>query len=205
MRYFITAIDTNIGKTVVSAILCKALNYSYWKPVQCGDLDHSDTMKVKNWVEDLVIHKEAYQLKDPLSPHEAARLSGIEIKLENINVPEDKNLIIEGAGGIMVPLNYNGDLVIDIAIKTGAETILVMKNYLGSINHTLLSVEYLKTNNIPIKGIILIGDTTESSENIIEKITGCKILYRFDYSDQLNEDFIFTQAQRVKQSWSELT
>ncbi len=205
MRYFITAIDTNIGKTVVSAILCKALNYSYWKPVQCGDLDHSDTMKVKNWVEDLVIHKEAYQLKDPLSPHEAARLSGIEIKLENINVPEDKNLIIEGAGGIMVPLNYNGDLVIDIAIKTGAETILVMKNYLGSINHTLLSVEYLKTNNIPIKGIILIGDTTESSENIIEKITGCKILYRFDYSDQLNEDFIFTQAQRVKQSWYELT
>ena len=140
-----------------------------------------------------------------MSPHEVARLSGDEIKLENINVPEDENLIIEGAGGIMVPLNYNGDLVIDIAKKTGAETILVMKNYLGSINHTLLSVEYLKTNNIPIKGIILIGDTTESSENIIEKITGCKILYRFDYSDQLNEEYIFTQAQRVKQSWYELT
>ena len=205
MNYFITAIDTNVGKTVFSAILVKALGYAYWKPVQCGDLDNSDTIKIKRWLENATIHREAFQLKDPLSPHESARLSGIEIKLDDIKVPIDENLIIEGAGGIMVPLNQEGDLVIDIAKKANAEVILVIKNYLGSINHSLLSIEYLKMHNIPVMGIVIIGESTPSSENIIEKITGYRILYRIPTTDELNTAYISSQGDKLKKIWNGFT
>ncbi len=200
MNYFITAIDTNVGKTVFSAILAKALGYSYWKPIQCGDLDHTDSMKIKAWT-DVNIYPEAFKLKDPLSPHEAARLSEANLVLEKVELPSDEHMVIEGAGGIMVPLNNNGELVIDIAKKTGSEVILVVKNYLGSINHSLLSCEYLKLHNISVKGLVVIGKTTPSSEEIIQKISGLKILFRIPYGN-LNADFISKQAKKLKESWN---
>jgi len=203
MNYFITAIDTNVGKTVFSAILAKALDYPYWKPIQCGDLDQSDSMKIKEWT-NVKVYPEAYRLQHPMSPHEAARLSEIEVNLSDINPPKANNLIIEGAGGIMVPLNYSGELVIDIAKKTNSEVILVIKNYLGSINHSLLSCEYLKLHKIPVKGLVVMGDTTPSSEEIIRKKSGLDILFKVPYGN-LNTHFIDDQAAILKEKWNEIS
>ena len=203
MNYFITAIDTNVGKTVFSAILAKALDYPYWKPIQCGDLDQSDSMKIKEWT-NVKVYPEAYRLQHPMSPHEAARLSEIEVNLSDINPPKANNLIIEGAGGIMVPLNYSGELVIDIAKKTNSEVILVIKNYLGSINHSLLSCEYLKLHKIPVKGLVVMGDSTPSSEEIIRKKSGLDILFKVPYGN-LNTHFIADQAMILKEKWNEIS
>jgi dethiobiotin synthetase len=194
VKYFITAIDTNVGKTVISAIIVKALDAAYWKPIQCGDLEYSDTMKVENLVKNVKTFQETHALEHPLSPHESARLSGVNVNLYDFNLPSEENLIIEGAGGLMVPLNENGDLVIDIARKTDAEIIVVIKNYLGSINHSLLTIDYLKRNNFKIKGLVINGDITSSSERVIEKISGCKILFRIPFSEVINSDFVNDQA-----------
>jgi len=203
MNYFITAIDTNVGKTVFSAILAKALDYPYWKPIQCGDLDQSDSMKIKEWT-NVKVYPEAFKLQQPMSPHEAARLSEIEVNLSDIDPPKANNLVIEGAGGIMVPLNYSGELVIDIAKKTNSEVILVIKNYLGSINHSLLSCEYLKLHEIPVKGLVVMGDTTPSSEEIIRKKSGLDILFKVPYGN-LNTHFIADQAMILKEKWNEIS
>jgi dethiobiotin synthetase len=156
---FITGIGTGIGKTIVSAALVEKLKADYWKPVQSGDLDNSDTIKVKSLVTNTasVFHPEAYKLTQPFSPHKSAAIDGISIDKNKIVIPEtDNTLIIEGAGGLMVPLRDNF-LMIDLIKKFDAEVILVSQNYLGSINHTLLSIEALKSRNIPIKGIIFNG------------------------------------------------
>jgi len=203
MNYFITAIDTNVGKTVFSAILAKALDYPYWKPIQCGDLDQSDSMKIKEWT-NVKVYPEAFKLQQPMSPHEAARLSGVEVNLSDIDPPKANNLIIEGAGGIMVPLNYSGEMVIEIANKANAEVILVIKNYLGSINHSLLSCEYLKLHEIPVKGLVVMGDTTPSSEEIIRKKSGLDILFKVPYGN-LNTHFIADQAMILKEKWNEIS
>ena len=194
MKYFITAIDTNVGKTVISAIIVKALNAAYWKPIQCGDLDFSDTMKVKNLVKNVVTFQETHALEYPLSPHESARLSGVDVSLKDFKLPSEENLIIEGAGGLMVPLNESGDLVIDIAREIEAEIIVVIKNYLGSINHSLLTIDYLKRNNFKIKGLVINGQVTPSSERVIEKVSGCKILFRIPFTEGISSGFVNEQA-----------
>ncbi len=200
MNYFVTAIDTNVGKTVVSALLCRALNYSYWKPIQCGDLDYSDTMKVQKWVPGLTTYKESYSLEHPLSPHEASRLSGVNVKMDDFVLPSSDPLIVEGAGGLMVPLNEKGDLVIDIAKKIDAKIIVVLKNYLGSINHSLLTIDYLKRNNFDIKGVIISGESTPSSERIIEKITNLDVIYRLPNLEMIDEKVITTHAELIRVS-----
>jgi dethiobiotin synthetase len=175
---FVTGIGTGIGKTIVSAILVEKLKADYWKPVQSGDLDNSDTSKVKSLVSNNItkFHPEAYRLTQPFSPHKSAAIDGITIEPKNIVVPiTDNILIIEGAGGLMVPLNSNF-LMIDLAKKLGAEVILVSQNYLGSINHTLLSIYTLKQYDIPVKGIIFNGLKDSSSEDFILSSTGVKLL-----------------------------
>lgn len=170
---FITGIGTDVGKTVVSAIIVEALKADYWKPIQAGDLDNSDTIKVKSLVSNptSVFHREAYRLTQPFSPHKAADLDGIEIDLKKIKVPKtDNQLIIEGAGGLMVPLN-NKYLVIDLIEKLNPDVILVSRNYLGSINHTLLSVEALLNRGINVSAIVFNGDADEYTENIIREQT----------------------------------
>ena len=170
-KYFITGIGTGIGKTLISAILTEKLKADYWKPIQSGDLDTSDSITLGNLISNThtVIHPESYKLTQPLSPHLSARLDGIEIDLNKIHMPlTDNNLIIEGAGGLMVPLNEK-ELIIDLIKKLNVEVILVSQNYLGSINHTLLSVNLLKQYEIPIKGIIFNGDENVETERYIQQ------------------------------------
>src|SRR6195952_5566707 len=137
---FITGIGTGIGKTIISAILVEKLKADYWKPIQSGDLDESDTLKVKSLITNTksVFHPEAYRLTQPYSPHKSADLDNVIIEADKIILPEtDNQLIIEGAGGLMVPLADNF-LMIDLIKTLNTEVILVSKHYLGSINHTLL-------------------------------------------------------------------
>lgn len=169
MNYFITGIGTNVGKTMVSAILTEALNADYWKPIQSGTNEGLDSMTIKELISNTktTIFPEAYLLKEPLSPHMAAKIDGVTIELENILLPKTQNtLIIEGAGGLMVPIN-NKHYVIDIAKKIDCEIIVVISNYLGCINHSLLTIDYLLKHNFKIKALIFNGDfNTEVKESI---------------------------------------
>lgn len=175
---FITGIGTGIGKTVTSAVLVENLKADYWKPVQSGDLDYSDTDKVKELVSNnkSVFHPEAYRLTQPFSPHKSAEIDGVRIELSKIILPETENqLIIEGAGGLMVPLN-DTDLMIDLIKKFDAEVVLVSQNYLGSINHTLMSADILKSKEISLNMIIFCGEENKSSEDIISKQLNTRII-----------------------------
>ena len=198
--FFVTGIDTDIGKTVVSAILVEALNADYWKPIQSGDLHYTDTDKVKELVnEKTILHPEAYRLNNPLSPHVSAKLDSISISLDSFQLPKtNNNLIVEGAGGLLVPINEDGNYLSDVILKLGMEIILVSKNYLGSINHTLLSIEYLKSNSISVKGIIIVGEKNESSESIITKNTGVKILHHVPMVESVTKEFIKEQAELLR-------
>ena len=175
---FITGIGTGIGKTIVSAALVEKLKADYWKPVQSGDLDNSDTLKVKSLITNTisVFHPEAYRLTQPFSPHKSAAIDGISIDKNKIVIPEtDNTLIIEGAGGLMVPLKDNF-LMIDLIKQLNAEVILVSQNYLGSINHTILSIDALKHRHIPLKGIIFNGLKDIYSKEFILNYSGVELL-----------------------------
>ena len=196
---FITGIGTDVGKTVVSATLVEKLKCDYWKPVQTGDLNHSDTMKVKALISNKVsvFHQESYRLTQPFSPHKSAALDGIEIDLNKIQVPEtDTQLLIEGAGGLMVPLN-DKQFIIDLIVHLQAEVILVVKHYLGSINHTLLSLDILKHRNIEVKGIIFNGDPDEYSESVILNYSGAKLLGRVPLVTNLDKQSIKVLAEQI--------
>ena len=188
-RLFVTGIGTNVGKTVISAILTQKLQADYWKPIQAGYLNNTDSMKVSQWVDNTIstIHPEAYRLTQPMSPHTAAELDGININLKDIISAETtRNLIIEGAGGLMVPLNKN-DFVVDMISHFQAEAVLVSRHYLGSINHTILSIEALRSRNIPITGIIFNGDDNRDTESIIKSVCAVPILGRIPDIDNLNQ------------------
>lgn len=172
-KYFITGIGTGIGKTITSAVLTEKLNADYWKPIQSGDLAQSDSLAIENLITNTIskIHPETYRLNHPLSPHLSAKMDGIEIELDKFQLPETNNtLIIEGAGGLMVPLN-NKELIIDLIKYLSIPVIVVSQNYLGSINHTLLTINTLKQHNINIKGIIFNGETNTESESYIVRYT----------------------------------
>ncbi len=191
-RLFVTGIGTGIGKTIVSAVLVEKLKADYWKPIQSGDLDNSDSLSVQNLLSNsnTKIHPEAYRLTQPFSPHKSAALDGITINPENITPPQTNNtLIIEGAGGLMVPLN-NQFLILDLIKQLGAEVVLVSQNYLGSINHTLLSINILKQNHIPIKGLIFNGVRDADSESFILNYTGIKLLGYIPQFTNVDKDAI---------------
>ncbi|MFN0202629.1 MAG: dethiobiotin synthase [Bacteroidia bacterium] len=199
-KYFVTGIGTDVGKTVASAILVEALGADYWKPTQSGDLNQTDTMEVKNLVSNphCSFYPETYRLTKPLSPHAAAWHDGVQINLDNIIPPKhNRPLIIEGAGGLMVPLN-NDYLIIDLIEKLNAEVILVSQNYLGSINHTLLSVEALLKRKIPVKGIIFNGKPVDTTENFIREYTGLAVLFRIDNEQSINKQTILKYASNPK-------
>ena len=198
MKLFVTSIDTNIGKTVVSSIVCKALSYSYWKPVQSGDLHDTDSHKIAKFSPSTFIHPETYSLTQPLSPHESANRDGIRINLKNFQLPANENIVIEGAGGVLVPINESGDMVIDIATIFNCSLLLVVKNYLGSINHTLLTIKELNRRGFKNIGLILVGDRFESSEKIIQKIGECSIIANIPFEENIDEQWITTQANNIK-------
>src|ERR1700752_3235259 len=191
-KIFVTGIGTDVGKTVVSAVLTQALKADYWKPIQTGTEYDNDTERVKKLVTNpsSVFHKEAYALKASVAPYAAAKAENIRIDLENIRLPETNNtLIIEGAGGLFVPLNEK-DFVIDLITKFDAETILVVQNYLGSINHTLLSIEALKSRNIHVLGIIISGIENQMSEKIILQHSGLPLLGRMHREANITPEII---------------
>jgi len=167
-RLFITGIGTGVGKTVCAAVLCEALGADYWKPVQAGGLDASDSRTVRSLLgPQHVIHPEAYRLSQPISPHAAARRDGVRIELSRLAPPRAKRpLVIEGAGGLMVPLNEE-ELMIDLVAQLGAPAVLVSRHYLGSINHTLLSLEALARRGLPLAGLVFNGRPDEASEEAI--------------------------------------
>lgn len=177
-KIFVTGIGTGIGKTIISAVLVEKLKADYWKPVQSGDSDNSDTMKVKSLVSNTRthFHPETYLLTQSFSPHKSAAIDGVAIDIDKIMMPQTKNsLIIEGAGGLMVPLN-NQHLIIDLIKKLQVQVVLVSRNYLGSINHTLLSVLALKQYDIPVKGIIFNGIKDIYSKEFILEYSGLELL-----------------------------
>lgn len=198
-KLIVTGIGTDIGKTVVSAILTQALKASYWKPIQAGELDNSDSIKVKQWCDNTVsILPEFVRLKNPLSPHIASEMEGIQLSLSNFSIPEvNQNLIIESAGGLMVPINNEGLLFIDLIEKWNLPVILVSKHYLGSINHTLLSAEVLKNKNIKVEGIIFVGDENKATESIILKKTGFNCITRIPLVEEINPTFIQQEAKKI--------
>lgn len=202
MKYFVTGIGTEIGKTVVSTILTEKLNADYWKPIQAGELDFSDTMKVKKYISNKKSHffEERYKLLNPMSPHAAAKIEDIKINLNDFELPETNNkLIIEGAGGLMVPINHNGDMIIDIIHHLNIPVIIVSKNYLGSINHTLLTIKALQNLNIPIKGIIFNGEENLESQKIIQDITNINILGRIEeYTSDITNEWIIEQTKNIE-------
>ncbi|MGO4709621.1 dethiobiotin synthase [Chryseobacterium sp. 2TAF14] len=170
MKLFVTGVGTEVGKTVCSAILTKYFKADYWKPVQSGDLGFADTMKIKSWVGDEAIcHPETYRLQLAASPHQSAAEEGILINLNDFKLPETQsNLIIEGAGGLMVPLS-DEEFIIDLIEKLNLPVALVVRNYLGCINHTLLSLMILKQKNIKLEYLILNGNFPKDTERIICK------------------------------------
>jgi dethiobiotin synthetase len=177
-QYFITGIGTGIGKTITSAIITEKLKADYWKPIQSGDLAQSDSMTIESLISNnqTVIHRETYRLTQPLSPHLSAKIDGIEIELNNFQLPKtNNNLIVEGAGGLMVPLNGK-ELILDLIKHLNIEVILISQHYLGSINHTLLTINTLNQHNIVIKGIIFNGEENFESQSYILNYTGVKHL-----------------------------
>jgi len=196
LKLVVTGISTDVGKTVVSAILAEALKASYWKPVQAGDLELLDSMKVKSLTENVTILEEAFKLTSPMSPHAAARIDGVQLP-EKLDYPKiEGNLIIEGAGGLLVPINDAGATVADWVKDWELPVILVSKHYLGSINHTLLSIEVLQQRNIPIFGIVFVGDENTATEQIIAK-TSVPIIGRVPMTEHLSKEFISEQATQL--------
>lgn len=179
MKLFITGIGTDVGKTIASAIITESLEADYWKPIQAGDLENSDSHKIKALISNTKsqFFENSYALNTPASPHFAAELDRITIDLKLIIEPETENhLVIEGAGGVFVPLN-NTDCVIDL-IQPDHKVIIISRHYLGSINHTLLTIEALRNRNIEIAGIIFNGNENKATESIILSKTGIKCIGR---------------------------
>src|SRR6267142_6230989 len=174
----IVGIHTGIGKTVASAILAESLRIDYWKPVQAGDLQNSDSKKMRSLISNAesVVHPEAVRLNHPLSPHEAARLDGVEINFKSMVWPETpRPLLVETAGGVMSPMNDEATMV-DFVSFYNLPAVLIVRHYLGSINHTLMSIEVLKRREINVLGLIISGHANPASESFISAHTPFPIL-----------------------------
>ncbi len=199
-QYIIAGIGTEIGKTFISSILTELLQADYWKPIQSGALDFTDTHTVKSLISNnkTVFHPETYRLNQPMSPHAAAAIDGIEIELSKFQLPQTENhLIVELAGGIMVPLN-DRETNLDLIKKLNIPVILISKNYLGSINHTLLSVEILKMNNIEVKGLIFNGEQNKYSEDFILNYTKLECLGRVNFEEIIDKNVVKKYAEQFR-------
>ena len=185
---FVTATDTNVGKTVVAAALVRALDADYWKPIQAGQVDGGDAATVRQLVHPMPgrIHKSAYELKRPRSPHEAAHHDGVRIDLEEFVLPESKRpLIVEGAGGLLVPLNDH-DLVVDLIECLALPILLVCRSGLGTINHTLLSLEAIRTRALPLLGVVMNGPTDPANLKAVRKYGDPPLLHALPWMAPMN-------------------
>ena len=186
----ITGTDTDVGKTVFAAMLMLALDAAYWKPVQCGVEGGVDTKTVQKLtgLPAENFFPESYVLTEPLSPHRAAEIDGVEIDINKLEIPEfDGPLLIEGAGGLNVPLTRT-TLNVDLFAMWKLPVILCARTGLGTINHTLLSVEALKNRDIPIHGIVFIGPENIDNMHTIADFSGVRVLGRLPMLDKLDAD-----------------
>ena len=177
MSFFLTGTDTEVGKTVICAWLMVHYKYHYWKPIQSG-MDSPDikTIQKITGFDSSFFFPPAYELQQPLSPHESAKRDGIKIELANFLLPrEETKVVVEGAGGILVPINEKY-FIIDIIKKLSLPILLVARSGLGTINHTLLTVSELKKRNLPLLGIILNGKRNQSNREAIEKYSGVSVV-----------------------------
>ncbi|MEQ8583156.1 MAG: dethiobiotin synthase [Marinoscillum sp.] len=201
MNYFVTAIGTDSGKTLVSAILTEMLHADYWKPIQSGEPRDTETVRSLVTNAQSQFYREAFLLKTPASPHAAAHIDGVEITIDHIIPPvSNRDLIIEGAGGVMVPLN-DQDVILDLVPHLNAEIVLVSNLYLGSINHTLLTAEAIKSRGYRVKGIIFNGPGNEESERIILLRTGYRQLLKVEQESEVNKDIVKKYAEKLSACW----
>ncbi len=203
-KIFITGIGTEVGKTIASAIVVEALEADYFKPVQAGDLDFSDTDKVKKLISNTksVFHDNAYALHTPMSPHAAAEIDNITIDIDEIKLPDSKNdIIVEGAGGILVPLN-DTETILDL-ISSDFKVIVVSRHYLGSINHTLMTLQILKNKGLDVY-LIFNGDEHKTTEDIIKKMSGVEVIGRINDEPYFDKMVVKEYADLFKDRLKEL-
>ena len=199
MSFTIAGIHTGIGKTVCAAVICQALGYDYWKPVQAGELENSDSIFIKQHVNNpnCFIHPERHVLTIAASPHYAAAMDGVEINATDFALPKTNNkLVIETAGGIMSPL-ATGFLNIDLMQQFNLPVIIVSNNYLGSINHTLLTIAALQQKNIQIRGLVFCGDVVEPTREYIMQYTKLPLLFSIPQFEKINNNTIAVFAKTV--------
>ncbi len=195
---FITGIGTDVGKTVAAAVITKALEADYWKPVQCGDLDNSDSIKIAQ-LTGLKTLPETFRLKAPMSPHAAADLEGIELSTAQIELPKsDKPIVVEGAGGVMVPFNSK-ETYLNLMVKLNLPVVLVTRHYLGSINHTMLSWKVLKGAGLNVVALVISGKAHESTESHFEAQMDVPFI-RINELEDVNSETIVAEAERLKSS-----
>lgn len=201
-QVFVTGVGTGVGKTFVSAVLVAGLGAKYWKPVQAGsepETDRETVQRLTGLGDDFFIPEYAC-LAHPLSPHAAAKLENIELDIHQIHLPvRNVALITEGAGGILVPLNSES-VYADLLSLWNIPSVIVSRNYLGSINHTLMTAEIMQTRNLPVKGIIFTGESNLESESVIESYSGLKILGKLPWCENPDKNWIHT-AFRKYISW----
>ncbi|WP_311457230.1 dethiobiotin synthase [uncultured Capnocytophaga sp.] len=199
--YFVTGISTEVGKTISSAIVVESLQADYWKPIQSGDLDNSDTMKVKSLISNSIstFFPSSYEFDYPASPHLSAQMEGRHIELAHIKRPHSSNtLVIEGAGGLFVPLNER-NTILDLMLPTD-KIVLVSRHYLGSINHTMLSVEALQRRGLNIFGIIFSGEENTATESWIASYTQIPIIGRIEEEPFFDKNTIKKYADLFKKN-----
>jgi len=197
-RIFVTGISTDVGKTIASAIITEALEADYWKPVQAGELGNSDSHKVARMISNTKtkIHPCTYELNTPMSPHAAATIDGVTIDIHKIIEPKtDNHLVIEGAGGLLVPLN-DVDTVLDLILPS-YKVVVVSRHYLGSINHTLLTINRLQLKGYDVS-ILFSGDEHTTTESIILKKTGVKSIGRINEEQTFDQTVIKKYADKFR-------
>jgi dethiobiotin synthetase len=199
MQFVVVGIGTDVGKTIVSAILVEKFKTSYWKPVQAGELDNSDSHKVACLAPAAqTIYPEVYRLHTPASPHYAAQIDGVNIQLADFSLPTSEDLIIEAAGGLMVPLNQAGDLYLDLLKQWKLPVVLVSKHYLGSINHTLLSLSALAAAEVFVMAVVFVGDENSATESIISRRFPEIAYVRVPLTETIDISFIQAIAAQIE-------
>jgi dethiobiotin synthetase len=194
---FITGIGTDVGKTVAAAVISKALEADYWKPVQCGDFDNSDSIKIARF--GLKTLPEAYRLQAPMSPHAAADLEGIELSINEIELPKsEKPIVVEGAGGVMVPFNSK-ETYLDLMVRLNLPVVLVTRHYLGSINHTMLSWKVLKEAGLNVVALVISGKEHGSTETHFATQMDVPFI-RINEFEEVSSETIAAEAERLKSS-----
>jgi dethiobiotin synthetase len=201
-RIFVTGTDTDVGKTVASAVLTLGLDGYYWKPIQCGTDPETDRESVRRWtgLPPERFLEESYSLQAPLSPHAAAAMEGVEISLDRIlsnPLPRDRPLVIEGAGGLLVPI-HRGALVADLIEGLEVPTLLVARTSLGTLNHTLLSISEIRRRGIPLLGVLLNGEENVSNHAAIEEYGRVRVLGRIPHLATLSRETFLDAFRRVE-------